>query len=161
MATYTKNIASNNGNMCNFLIVQDLSTAVIARKYTHCVAFIPIGWLLSLSSAWGRVTSELEGDAAWCWGPLHQTGPLRLAYRREPVCRHLSSDQQHVYTRPTGTKLAAVWTRTGLGGAQRQHAEDWHTGCSRREPGSSSIRIMREIVHIQAGQCGNQIGAKV
>lgn len=24
-----------------------------------------------------------------------------------------------------------------------------------------NIKIMREIVHIQAGQCGNQIGAKV
>lgn len=52
---------------------------------------------VSVSSAWGRVTSGREGDAAWCWGPLHQTGPLRLADRGELGCRHLSSDQQHVY----------------------------------------------------------------
>lgn len=52
---------------------------------------------VSVSSAWGRVTSGREGDAAWCWSPLHQTGLLRLADRGELGCRHSSSDQQHVY----------------------------------------------------------------
>ena len=33
---------------------------------------------------------------------------------------------------------------------------------SRRAVGAASVeRAMREIVHIQAGQCGNQIGTKV
>lgn len=55
----------------------------------------------------------------------------------------------------TGAALAARGRR---GGDAAIKARAWVFGFS---AASEPAAIMREIVHIQAGQCGNQIGAKV
>ncbi|KAL5106309.1 Tubulin beta-4B chain protein [Taenia crassiceps] len=56
-------------------------------------------------------------------------------------------------------RLASHWSNPVDRQILLKDAPDWTTVCSSHFEVTTSIK-MREIVHIQAGQCGNQVGAK-
>lgn len=112
-----------------------------------------------------------EDDAARCTGPLHQTGALLLAGGDTGWCC-----AECDVIRPAGSTFMDVAESTPalrneckcwFWETQRQEADDWTlVKSSQDRTGQDALcphpqLTMREIVHIQAGQCGNQIGAKV
>lgn len=87
---------------------------------------------------------------------LHQAGALLLA-ERDAAPRLTSSEQQRVRL---SRRIDAQFRNKG--DFQKDARQDSGRSLSRESsPPPHPQLTMREIVHIQAGQCGNQIGAKV
>lgn len=116
----------------------------------------------NISPAWDRVMS-----GGWCGMILWSTASNRGApigwrgYWDAALCA-TSSGQQHVYlsrrlnARPRNEASADFGKHSGK---RLKTGRRWSRDRNALYPHPQ--RTMREIVHIQAGQCGNQIGAKV
>ena len=109
-------------------------------------------WASVLSSDWSIRTQPSSG-AAVVWSEPEPQWPVMVAANHSPVfwSRDLYWPIGGEYP---GSQAGVTWPRLcsvsgGPGSA-----------LAARKPPRQHI-IMREIVHIQAGQCGNQIGAKV
>ena len=114
-------------------------------------------------SALNLEQSNARPHCGWCSipAPLHQTAALPLAGNGCCDAAPAWCHRQHVYhlagsiASSSDVASAGEWSNT---------VPDWRLDTEEVETSKDSHHrnaTMREIVHIQAGQCGNQIGAKV
>lgn len=135
------------------------------QRYTYIKKKIKGTFLLHGTGGWCQGTARGD-DAAWSSSPLHQTGALLLADGLQGCCavRDVIRPAARLSISPA-PKLDLEMRQALI--LRNTAARDWGLKTGHRLKSRQDAlcphpqRTMREIVHIQAGQCGNQIGAKV